>query len=77
MNDLKYLSKSLQNWISKNGEKIVKVGKVHGQYSYRIETDHNIYYWDFVNNELFLQNDTEFSRVLYPNRAIETSLWGD
>ena len=75
--DIQYLRQPLLDLLSRNGEEIVKGNFIKIKSDARIETDKNTYYWDVGKDELYLQFNDEYERVLYPNRAIETSLWGD
>lgn len=75
MDNLEYLPQKLIDWLKDNNETIKKVDRVWLEAEVQIQTDKNIYRWDFRKDVLYLECNDEFERVLYPERAVETSLW--
>lgn len=65
----------LIDWLTENGETVTSVRGVYGKEDYIIRTDKHDYYWDSIYNKLYLQFNDEYEPVLYPNRAIETTLF--
>ncbi|APX72878.1 hypothetical protein M5C72_07170 [Companilactobacillus allii] len=75
--DIQSRLNNLNNWFKDNQETVLEEKSFWNNDSYYIHTKNNEYIWNPKSNELYLKVSNEYERVLYPNRVVETSLWGE